>query len=854
MSKSLAAAFGDQRHFIIYRKADKTPVDPLHADPSSPAANSNAQDPATHLILPYAMSYQASLGAGFGVGIVITEGSQLFAIDLDGCITPAGILTQPAHTIVQQYRGLGAYVERSMSGRGVHIIGSYAGPAPDHVCKNTKLHFELYSKARYIALTGDPLEGAELGNTRADCTSALWSTVREHFQLEASDGPAAGWTTEYDPACTIVGTVDERIAQALKMRSMGAKLGNGKATFADCWNCNTEVLSKTWPGNDGKDYDASSADQSMFNGLAFVLGNNCEAMERVALEHPDCKLRREKWAREDYMRSTILKAVALPKKWKARRATLAAGPTPAAAGSTAPPPPPPAQNATRDIDIAAAEEDLPAVEAELQRAREALAGAEKLDDQAKTHETRNWVKGLERDLERLRATIGDRPRMTETKPGDYISTSLMANVLKGFTYVNDIHRIIGPSGFMYDSAKFDAHPRFAGRNWQMEIVHTRPSKSAWDAFVHSELQQGVKVEQCYFDPRDPPGHIKLKEGVRMVNTWRPVPIRMTPGEVTLFLDHLRILYPKDWRVLLNYLKFMMQHKGVKIMWWLFLQGVPGNGKSFISATMEYCMGYKFTQRPTPKNIDSQFNASLYACLFLALEDIKETDDFGKMWDTLKPMVTEPRLEIQPKGVDKVTREVCFNGIMNSNFKIGIKKDADDRRIASFFSAQQREPDLKRDGLTEEYFNKLWGWAQVDGWAHVAHYLLTDPIDPDFSYTKCPVTSSTAEHIRLSRPPAQQILLAAVRAMKQGFKGGWVNMAKFHEELIRDPKTRYTTASKQQQHAEALGYLPHPGLPEGQLTVALADGSQPVLYVTPDHPALEMTNTALIVAAYLEAQK
>lgn len=333
MSKSLAAAFGDQRHFIVYRKADKTPVNPLHADPSAPAANSNAQDPATHLILPYAMSYQASLGDGFGVGIVITEGSQLFAIDLDGCITPAGILTQPAHTIVQQYRGLGAYIERSMSGRGVHIIGSYAGPAPEHVCKNTKLHFELYSKARYIALTGNPLEGAELGNTRADCSALLPATVQEYFAPDVAAGPAAGWTTEYDPACTIVGTVDERIAQALKMRSMGAKLGNGKATFADCWNCNMEVLSKTWPGNDGKDYDASSADQSMFNGLAFVLGNNCEAMERVALEHPDCKLRREKWNREDYLRATILKACALPKKWKPRRDAPAAAP-----GNAAPPP------------------------------------------------------------------------------------------------------------------------------------------------------------------------------------------------------------------------------------------------------------------------------------------------------------------------------------------------------------------------------------------------------------------------------------------------------------------------------------------------------------------------------------
>jgi Family of unknown function (DUF5906) len=506
------------------------------------------------------------------------------------------------------------------------------------------------------------------------------------------------------------------------------------------------------------------------------------------------------------------------------------------------------------IEISSAEEELPAVEAELQQAREKFANTELTGDQDTIHLAHKWVQRVEREHQRLCKILKDQPRPKLTQPGDYIGASLQAEIFKGFTYVNDIHRIIGPSGFVYDKAKFDAHQRFAGRQYQMMIAGTKPTTSAWDAFVLSELQAGEKVEQCYFDPRDPPGHIKMKEGNRIVNTWRPVPIRMVDGDVSPFIEHLKTLYPDGWRLLLNYLKFMVQKKGTKCMWWPFLQGVPGNGKSFISDTLEYCIGYKFTQRPTPKNIDGQFNASLYGCLFLALEDIKETDDFGAMWDTLKPMVTQARLEIQPKGVDKVTREVCFNGIMNSNHKTGIKKDADDRRIAPFFSRQQRKSDLERDGLTDEYFEGLWAWALADGWAHVAYYLATDPIDADFSSTKCPVTTSTAEHVRLSRPTAQQILLAAVRAVKQGFKGGWVNMLKFHEELTRDPKTRYTSANKQQQHAEDLGYVPHPGLPEGQLTVPLPDGSHPVLYVTSDHTTRVFTDAAQIAAAYLEAQK
>jgi hypothetical protein len=513
-----------------------------------------------------------------------------------------------------------------------------------------------------------------------------------------------------------------------------------------------------------------------------------------------------------------------------------------------------ARSAAYAIEIAAAEEELPAVEAELQKARETFAKTEAHGDQTAIHECRKWVQRVERELERLREILKDHPRTAQVVLDKYIGGSQMAAIFTGFTYVNDIHRIIGPSGFVYDKPKFDAHPRFAKRSYQMKYDTSKPSESAWDAFIQSEVSAGVKVDHCYFDPCDPPGHVKVKEGAHMVNTWRPVPIRMAKGDVSRFTYHLKTLYPQDWRLLLNYLKFMVQKKGTKCRWWPFLQGVPGNGKSFISDTLEYCIGYKFTQRPTPKNIAGEFNASLYGCLFLALEDIKETDDYGAMWDTLKPMVTQTRLEIQPKGVDKITREICFNGIMNSNHKAGVKKDANDRRIAPFFSAQQHKAHLERDGLTEEYFDDLWEWALADGWAHVAYYLATDPIDADFSHTKCPVTSNDAEHIRLSRHAAQQILLTAIQALKQGFKGGWVNMMKFHDELTRDPKTRYTSSNKQRQHAEDLGYVPHPGLPDGQLTVPLADGTQPALFVVDDHTTRAFTDAAQIAAAYQEAQK
>jgi primase-polymerase (primpol)-like protein len=142
--------------FIIWRGSDKSPINALHADPASDFARSDAQNPATWLSWAVAVEYARALGAGYGVGIVIHEGSGLLCVDIDGCIL-GGALSELAKTVIKDaFKAYpDAYVEISMSGRGVHIIGPYEGEPPPHSTKNQQLHMELYTKSRYIALTGN---------------------------------------------------------------------------------------------------------------------------------------------------------------------------------------------------------------------------------------------------------------------------------------------------------------------------------------------------------------------------------------------------------------------------------------------------------------------------------------------------------------------------------------------------------------------------------------------------------------------------------------------------------------------------------------------------------------------------
>jgi hypothetical protein len=763
--------------------------------PVDPATGyeSDAQNSANWLDPDVAESWATARGANYGVGIVIHEGGGLVCIDIDGALQPDGTWSLLATQLCQRFAG--SYIEVSAGGRGLHIFCTVTGPIPEHRSKNTPLHIECYSRLRYILTTGT----LATGDPNLIQNDAFYATLAEYFPPREASIGADGWTDT--PHKDWSGPEDdaELIRRMLASRpSIGSLIGS-RASVQELWHGDIDAMRRAFPSSQpGKDYDASSADQALANHLSFWFGGNCERMLGVMLQCPG--LARPKWNRDDYLRRTVTRAVEGQTKFYKQRTD---NPAPVATISIPPPPPP----------------DTP-------------------------------------------AAIGLPPNVPPVNPppatgrGFVVGTAGQLELFAGYTYLEDVYRLMSPDGAILDKGRFDA--RYPGRTYIVNIDGSRPTGSSWEAFTNSGVADFPRVRGMFFDPREAPQAIVTRDGYRYINSWVPIDIRAEPGDVTRFLRHLEILFPHDWRILLSYLKFMVQHKGVKATWWPFLQGVAGNGKSFISATMQYCIGKRYTQKPTPKNIDSQFNASLYGCLFVALEDVKVKDDHGALWETLKPMITETEIEIQPKGVDKVTREICFNGILNSNWKDGIRKEPDDRRLAPFFAAQQRKSDLARDGLTPSYFRDLWSWAHGDGWAHVAHYLATDPIEEQWNpATLCkvaPVTSSTADAISIGMGSAEQALIEAIDSRAPGFKGGWISSIKFEQLLIVAGKARAVPHAKRHEMLATFNYSPHPGLPGGRMPTPMQDGSLPVLYVLDGHASSAERDPARIKTLYEAAQR
>jgi hypothetical protein len=807
---SLLHALQHRRQFIVYRlvprvdgRTDKVPTNP------SNGLNTDAHDRSAWMLPAEALSWAKQCGDAYGVGIVICDGCGIGAIDIDGAAIYAGDVWQGwqpiAETLCARFRG--ACVEVSTSGRGLHILFSYSGAPPNHGTRNSQYHLEMYTRARFIALTGH----AMIGDVLFDATAQLHATAAEFFP-PTTEAPidATQWTLE--PVATYAGPDDDQelINIGLRMRSAAGTFGN-KARFIDLWNGDANALAITFPPNpdSGGSYNASDADQALANHLAWLTGNHCERMYDLMLQSA---LVRSKWERDDYLKRTILKACA----WTQSHYT------PSRAATSGP-----------------------------------------INGTAAAHILETHTGTAEVSVPLPPQTPDTPPDNYASRPGEYVPIHALIELWKGFVWVEDINAIFIPPPHAWTLTKERFDIRFGGRRYQNTPDGQKSLTSAWECFTASEMHDFPKVEGLYFDPREPPGQVMQREGRRVVNSWMPVEIEMVPGDPSPFVDHIHKILPagQDAMILIYYLATLLQYKGVKSKWAPLIQGVEGNGKSLLSMIMKRCLGRRYSHDGKASQIDAKFNASFYGKLLVVIEEIQINEDKGSVWETLKTMITEETMEIEAKGVDKVTREVCFNFIFNSNHQDAIRKTGHDRRIAPFFAAQQTIDDLRRDGMLDDddnskYFDKLFDWLNTGGFAIVAHYLMHLPIPDALNFAvrcrRAPKTTSTTQSIAVSMGSIEQDIIEATQAGHDGFANGWLSSGALDQLLERTGKAKYMKRSQRKAMLYSMGYILHPGLNDGRATLPI-NNQRPQLYVKRGHLSLTLKG-ADATGAYLMSQK
>lgn len=444
----------------------------------------------------------------------------------------------------------------------------------------------------------------------------------------------------------------------------------------------------------------------------------------------------------------------------------------------------------------------------------------------------------------------------------FLSVDSQLEHFKGCVYVQHDHKVFTPSGAMLKPEQFNA--TYGGYVFQLDDGSggNKTTKKAWEAFTESQVIRWPVAEQTCFRPEIPSGAIVEEEGAKMVNTYVPAVVERRDGDPEPFLSHLRRVLPDagDQQILLAYLAACVQYPGIKFQWCPLLQGTEGNGKTLFARCVERAVGQRYTHFPNARDIDNKFNAWVSGKLFIGIEDIYVPENRTDVIESLKPLITNDRIEIQAKGSNQRTGDNLANFLLNTNHKNAIRKTRSDRRFAVFFTAQQGPDDLKRDGMSGDYFPNLYRWLKRQhGYAIVAKFLaeypIADHLNPATNCHRAPATSSTEAAISDSLGSVEQEVLEAVDEGRQGFAGGWISSLALDRLLTNLRAERVIPRRKRRELLQDLGYDHHPALPSGRVSrTLLEDGGKPRLFVRHGHPALEATDQDQVIEWYLAAQR
>lgn len=432
------------------------------------------------------------------------------------------------------------------------------------------------------------------------------------------------------------------------------------------------------------------------------------------------------------------------------------------------------------------------------------------------------------------------PEMVESV--GFLRAEQMIELFKGCVYARDIDRVWMPNGELLRPAAFNVF--FGGYQFLMDDIGKKTTDEAFKAFTRNPMLRAPQVAATTFDPNLEPGAIVTDfKGRDAVNTWLPPVVKEIDGDPSPFLNHLAKVLPdeRDRQILLSWMAALVQYPGHKFAWAPVLQGVEGNGKSFFAMCCSAAVSPLYSHTPRSKDLVKEFNSWMHRKLFAIVDEARV--DTPEMIEALRNLITEETQTIEPKGVDADSQRVFTNFMFTMNDKRAMKKTRNDRRLAMFYTAQQCEADIARDGMDGEYMPNLYAWAKGQhafkhlgegyGFAVITHYLkrfkIPDELNPIGMAHRAPRTSAHEEAVSGALGLREQEVQEAIDSGAIGFRGGWVS-SHYALDLLR--KTwKNVQQSNLLEVMGNLGYVRHPGLTGGRTNnLVQPDGARSILYV------------------------
>lgn len=215
------------------------------------------------------------------------------------------------------------------------------------------------------------------------------------------------------------------------------------------------------------------------------------------------------------------------------------------------------------------------------------------------------------------------------------------------------------------------------------------------------------------------GELFSLDGKEFANTYQP---SSAPGGIAndqasgILARHLVLTIPDAGyrKIFVQWMAWVVRNPGLKVKWAVFLKGVEGDGKSVIGAMLTSAMGGENVDVISSETLaGSNFNDWAAGKCVNILEEIKLVGHgHNDVLNKLKPLISNPRVEVHGKGRASMTAINTVNYIGFSNHEDALPLDTNDRRHFVLFTPWKHISELhsaiaRLNTTPEQYWTDLW---------------------------------------------------------------------------------------------------------------------------------------------------
>ena len=227
-------------------------------------------------------------------------------------------------------------------------------------------------------------------------------------------------------------------------------------------------------------------------------------------------------------------------------------------------------------------------------------------------------------------------------------------------------------------------------------------------------------------------HVAVAEGLLSepgavcYNTYRPPRRPSIEGDVTLWTDHVKRLYPEpsEHEHFFDYAAHMVQHPETKANHGIVLAGKQGIGKDTMMKPIRSAVGEHNCAEVDPDAVNSDYNGYTKSIMLVFNEVVPHHEEFraSSFYNKIKVLLAAPpdMTCMNLKYHNSIYIKNLCRVFLTTNDPLAMYIPPEDRRL---FVMTSPLPDPKLVSVFDEsYFGQLHAWLDGPGTAHVVHWL------------------------------------------------------------------------------------------------------------------------------------